>query len=291
MILFRYISLSILLLFGGVGYSQDNLIVPAPLDRFVLSYDGVDEYSNLDNTLTVLSSTTVGTWSGWIRPSDATPSPTDFLISAADTDADVDRFQIAIQSDGKLQAFVRSASTNQWLLLTDAVAFSDNTFAHWAVVVNGASSVIYINSVAIPQGYSITTDKTKYFNDFTNVDNLNIGALNNGGTGLSNFFSGLIDEISFWNIALTQPQIAEIYNNNKPTNLKTHSQYANLVGWYQQGEFSTYDGTNWNIVDASVNDNTAVTVNMEESDRVISTLIYEQPIGMLRVGRNLITSP
>ena len=288
--LFKYILFSLLLIVSSVGYGQNQVITPAPLGRFALSFDGVDECTNIDQALTVLSSTTHGTWSIWAKPTNIGAGSQD-IVAFGDLDG-ISDFALSFLIDGKLDITLRINGTSQWRLRTDASVASNGVGIYLSIVQNGTAVVLYVDGSAPAQTFTVTTDKTQWFNNGSSYfDTGRIGCINFNNNGDIVFFIGILDEVSLWNTNLSLIEIQEIYNNNKPTNLRTHSRYANLVAWYQMGEFSSYDGTNWNIIDASVNDNPGVTVNMEESDRVISTLIYEQPIGMLRVGRNLITSP
>ena len=289
---FKYIFLSFLLLIGSFIYSQNNLITPAPLVRYNLLYDGIDEFSNIDNALiNVLTTTITGTWSCWVKLVDATPSGAEQFIAFGDA-SDTEMLRLLVNTDGTMSAQARfEVGGNQWVLSTVAAVFSDNTWTHAAIVQNGTASVLYIDAVAVGQTFVISTDKTVWFNDFSGLDNGRIAALNFNGTGETGYLNGNIEEVSFWDAALSQPEIAEIYNNNRPTNLRTHSKIANLVAWYQQGEFSSFSSGEWNIVDASINNNPAITVNMEFADRILTTLNYAQPTGALKVGNNLIISP
>ena len=287
--LFKYILFSLLLIVSGVGYGQ-NAITPAPLGRFALFFDGVDEYLNIDNSLNVLSTTTKGSFCLWIKPFNAIGAGQNTILSFGDKDAATD-IGILNTNGGLIGFNTLIGGTMKWRVLTDNVVLVDNTWVHVCGVQDGISALIYIDAVAVDQSFDSNIDKTVWFNNALGIDNGRISSLNRSGGGNFGHWNGDINQASLWNTNLSLSEIQEIYNNNKPTNLKTHSKYANLVAWYQMGEFSSYDGTNWNIIDASVNDNPGVSVNMEESDRVVSTLIYEQPVGILRVGNNLITSP
>ncbi|KKR29669.1 MAG: hypothetical protein UT61_C0025G0001, partial [Candidatus Woesebacteria bacterium GW2011_GWA1_39_8] len=60
-----------------------NNIIFAPTkwrNRYSLLFDGVNEYINIDSLTGTLSATTTGTWSLWVRPTDATPSVQTVLI-------------------------------------------------------------------------------------------------------------------------------------------------------------------------------------------------------------------
>ena len=289
--LFKYILFSLLLLIGSVGYGQNNLITPAPLGRFALSFDGVDEYYNFDDLITnELSGTSIGSWSFWVKPVLAIPSSVETLLSFGDTDAATQITITQRTGDGDILVLLQSSGTLKWQMRTLVTPFTDNTWAHVAVTHDGTAPKCYLNGADVTTFVGGLDNKFFWFSHISGIDNARFGITDNNNDP-TRLFNGSVDEISIWNTTLSLTEIQEIYNNNKPTNLRLHSKYANLLAWYQMGEFSSYDGTNWNIIDASVNDNPGVSVNMEESDRVVSTLIYEQPVRILRVGNNLITSP
>lgn len=290
----KYILFSALLFIGSVGFSQ-NLIQPAPLIRWNMVFDGVDEYFNINNTLTnVLSTTTQGTWSFWIKPVDATPASALLPLAFGDTDAnEFIVIQLDGTSTGKVSLQINKEGVSQFFLRTDNAVLSDNTWSHIAITQPGAGSAaaIYIDAVLVPQTLTSGADDDAWFNNLSGLDNGRIGDLNFNSGGEQFHFCGNIDEVSIWNDALSQPEIAEIYENNHPTNLRTHGKYANLAFWGQMGEFSNYIGGVWNIVDASVNDNTAVSVNMDLTDKILTDLVYEQPTGLIKVGTSLMQSP
>lgn len=74
-----------------------------------------------------------------------------------------------------------------------------------------------------------------------------------------NYFQGNLTEIGLFNNALSGAEITEAYNSGTPLNLQTHSQSANLVGYWRpessttdlvdvisgnNGVFNNMDGTN-----------------------------------------------
>lgn len=88
----------------------------------------------------------------------------------------------------------------------------------------------------------------------------NIGSRN----GLANYWLGNIDEVSVWNKGLNVNEINEIYNFGKPKDLRSHSAFINLVGWWLMGDYDIFP----TITDRSVNGNNGTMINMESSDVV-----------------------
>lgn len=282
---FKYISLCILLLFGSVGYSQNNLIsngtnllkvgnnilsIVSTSNQHSMVFDGVDEYVNIDNVLTSLTTTTKGTWSYWVKPVDATPSLTNFLISFGDTDGQT-RISMFIQSDRTLGALAYDSGTIDWYIDTDNAVFSDNTWIHIVLTQDGIEPILYINSVKPAQtfvGGSLT--KTTWFNDLSGLDNGRMANRNWVSAGDTDFFNGNIDEVSFWNTDLSLTEAQEINNAGVPKNLLNHSKSANLVSWFRMGDKGVWDGSNWTFPDQK-GSNDGTSVNMEFIDRTNET--------------------
>ena len=132
-------------------------------------------------------------------------------------------------------------------------------------VVQGSSTSVYINFWL--DMWSATTNKTiavcgRYNSISTNY------AWGSQGTGTSYDIELYVDELSFWNTALTGTQIAALYNNGTPTNL-TGS--ANLARWFRFGDFASDTGTS--IVDTqntseSLTGSTDYRVTLTSSDSI-----------------------
>jgi len=235
---------------GGVDFTNSKS----------LYLDGVDETVNIDSVYTALASTTVGTWSILVKPVDATPTSNERLINFGDTNAN-EFIATWIDSTGKLKIALGTSGVVKFNLTTDAAAFSNNTWTHVAIVQDGISPKIYINSVLVPQTFNISTDKTVWFNNLTGLDNGRIGTLNYNSLGETGHFNGNVDEVLFVNRALTQPQISDIYNAGSP---KDESSISNGVTFLRMGDKGTYT-TEWTFPD-QIGSNNATTVNCELAD-------------------------
>ncbi len=104
-----------------------------------------------------------------------------------------------------------------------------NIWSHVALVYGAGSDLmqIFVNTVEVP--YSVNRN-----NAFPNgrlrsaSANLYIGSQVN-----SSYFSGKLDEVSWWRRALTGSDVVEIYTNDQ---LRLHSRYNNVTAWYKMGE-------------------------------------------------------
>lgn len=59
------------------------------------------------------------------------------------------------------------------------------------------------------------------------------------GRSVTQFWNQNIDEVSYWNKALTESEAGEIYNSGSPQNLNSVSFTANGVSWWKMGEGSS----------------------------------------------------
>ncbi len=105
------------------------------------------------------------------------------------------------------------------------------------------------------------------------------------------FFQGSISNGSVWDAALTPAQITEIYNQGLPSNLNSHSAYSNLVSWWQLGENSSFDGTNWicadekgsnngtstNMIETNLTNGVGTTANGVSSGMAVGDLVGDAP--------------
>ena len=56
--------------------------------------------------------------------------------------------------------------------------------------------------------------------------------LSDSNTSANTHFVGVSDDVSFWTGSMTNSQVSELYNLGRILDLKTHSQYSNLLFWY-----------------------------------------------------------
>ena len=143
-----------------------------------------------------------------------------------------------------------------WNNLTGVLSYTDASDSSIQFYLNGSSFGSAINLSG------------RNLNGLTN--GLILGAYDLAGTGVGNFYfyNGQLSNVSIWNVALTSSQVTELYNSGKPGNLNNHSAYSNLVSWWQLGENSSFDGTNWTVLNEISSGPNGVSANMTEADLV-----------------------
>ncbi len=218
--------------------------------------DGIDENIIINDVLTALSSTIVGTWSCWVKPT--TAIATDAILSFGDTDgtSDILFYQTG---EGKLECQFRVSGTVQWRLTTNDVVFSDGVLAHIMIVQNGTSAVLYFNGIAVAQTFLTSTDTTLWFNNIGALDNGRIGCRNRNNGGDTVFYTGNIDEILFINRALNAAQALDVYNEGKS---KDESSIDNGISYFR------IDRDIVNICRDSIGSNDGTYVNVKQEDLV-----------------------
>jgi hypothetical protein len=213
---------------------QSNLLITQPYSRYALSFDGTSDYVDVGNP-TELQLTTNISISVWFKI-DSNPTNTYLNIITKWISGDAAWSAYVTNSTGKLSFWISTNGSTQ-KQIHSSTNVNDNQWHHFVGTNDGVNNKIYIDGVLEDTGTS--------GNIYNSTQNILIGKTNQN----SFLFEGLIDEVSIWDSALSSDAITEIYNQGKPSNLNNHSAYSNLVSWWQLGENSSFDGTNWTVLD------------------------------------------
>ncbi len=223
---------------ANTQFYSDPTIQSSINSKLAQSLDGSIDALNSDSLLTDLSATTTGIWAGWVKPVDATPTLTSGIVSFADTDADT-FMTIRMLAIGTCNVRFKKSGVNQCVLTTDAAVFSDNTWTHVTLVQDGVSPVLYINGVAVAQTFTVTTDKTIWFNSasMSGIDNGRIGTENINSVGNAQFFGGDFDEWGIWDndSSVTASSLYNSGSGKTYTDLTT-AEKVGLSGYYTMND-------------------------------------------------------
>ena len=206
--------------------------------RYSFLFDGVDE-DILIGTSSTLDFTTSFSISAWIYLTDLSHINTIFFRS---TSSPYKGYAFAVTTAGKPNMLVEGGSANG--ITTSSTVLLVNTWYHLGCTKSsGAAPKFYVN------GTETAYDVTGTLNPTTNGSDARIGGTGSidGWTGRQ--FEGNEDEVGIFNTELLASQMSEIYSNGKPKNLLNHSSLNNLVSYWRMGDKSTWDGTNWTLVD------------------------------------------
>jgi len=181
------------------------------------TFDGTDDYISCDSLIPLIQSDTQGTIEAWVKPTDATPTPpNETIVGFGDGDAET-RMNIVNVQDGTCALIYEIIGVNTWILKTNSIIFSDNTWTHVAIAQNGVSPYFVIDGIEYSESEGNATfitdvDRTKWLSGIPGVSNARIGCLNFVFAGNTNFYTGNIATTIYYNRALSSSEIQQNYN-------------------------------------------------------------------------------
>jgi len=229
-------------------------------------YDGVSKYTNIDDALTPLATTTKGAWLVQVKPTLGLPSGNQRIVCFGDTDG-IEQISIFQNSAGLLRAGCDVGGVSQWLLNTTNPVFADNTNITIALIHNGIEPRILINGVLVAQSFAIGTDKTAWFNNATGLDNGSV-ATRRQNNSVDNYFDGYNNQVSFLNNDITNSEFLDWHNSGKPKS--AYSLFPTKTVYVYNPDESVWNGSNWITTDA-ISGIVATSVNMLEIDKTTVT--------------------
>ena len=212
------------------------------------TFDGVNDRININTAVGDLSATTKGTFSAWVKPVDATPTAQDEIIAFANGDqTDMIHLMIDITT-GNFRINAINNGVASWQVATNVPPFSDNTWAQIALVQDGVSPVLYVNGVAPAQTFSISTDKTIWFNNLV-MNNGRIGARfwDVGGGDGELPFNGSIDEVLIFDRALSANEVKALYDTSAVNDILENNFTSLSDATYNYSVYGIDDAGNLNF--------------------------------------------
>ena len=207
-------------------------------NRWGASFDGSVDYIDIPDSTAL--ETTAFTWSAWFYCTAINRHNT--IVDSSSHTSYFFGYHIRVNTTNKIR--FASYHTNDALDSTTTV--SANTWYHVAATHEAGSDKLYINGSLEASG-SASNFST------TDAANLRIGS----SSIFSLYHQGLIDEVAFFNSALSASDVTAIYNSGVPADLTSLSP----VGWWRMGDDSNdtaSDGTAIaTITDSSGNGNDA----------------------------------
>ena len=195
-------------------FAEQSLGITAPAftNTNSFTFDGVNDYFDL----TQHDLGTINTISLWLNISSITSNQTVF-----GEPSNAFKQSVIIASN---IIYIKDVSNDfkGWNLSTSS-EFSLNNWHHFGIVRSGSTVTFYIDGV--DQGSPDTSS-----GGFTG--NTKLRYLGTNYPSNSQFVSGNIDEVAFWNSALTSGNISTIYGTGTPSDLST----LNPLAWYRMGD-------------------------------------------------------
>ena len=232
------------------GYIRDGLKLYMPYKKrdgslqFVgtgsTSFDGTNDYVDLDAHISDFASDTAGTITLWAK---TTASGSLDVMFAASNDGDASSdLTISKNASEKLWIFVRDDGSNS-LAFTSTASLEQNTWYHIAFTVGATGNAIYVDGATSAGGYDTGSATTqKWFNDVGDLDTLRIGIREDSG-GNEYPWQGNIKNVAIWNRALTA---TEVQNVMYKTYAEVSGRLASgLVSWWALDvDYTDYHGDN-----------------------------------------------
>ena len=246
-------------------YNMPNSVAPVIpfINTYSLNFDGSDDYVDISSIASTINSLSLGTISLWFKSTNKDTTAVLFSVSdLSDASSDI---LIYTLTSGYVRVQIREAGSTllQRTYETDVV---DSNWHHLSFVVASGSNAIYIDGVSVTLASGVGSASTqKFFSDVNNIDSVKIGENQDSG-GHEYPFTGNIDEVAIWDIALDADAVTDIYNSGTPTALDSDSgnydNSSNLQGWWRMGDGDTYP----TITDNSSNSNDGTMTNMTAGD-------------------------
>lgn len=219
--------------------------------------DGSVRASRADDADFDFTATDSFTITGWFKRGDAGQ---EYILAKEETTGADGGYRVSMESDGDISCGVDTDNSGFPLdsVTSTAASYEDDTWHHFACVKNSSiNMLLYIDGVQVAADISLTSAGT-----YANDDTLYIADYDSSDNG--NEFTGDLDDIHIYNIALSQTQIANDYNALAAINVgvtgdsETYSYdiaSANLKGYWKMDE-----NTGSTLYDISANANNSTSV-------------------------------
>ena len=241
---------------GNAAFNGEFLVPNGAEKDFVFDFDG----SSTKITFSEITFSTASTLSAWAKR-----NTTGNMFLFGNTNSGgygcyfVGTSGVYVQGSGGYFAFTNS----------DVItAMSRTDWVNWLFIKDSSTNLL---SVYVDGVLAQSTTSAAGMDSLTSI----------GGSGLPTgnqfIWDGLVSNVSLFNTALPATgteSVESLYNYGTPPNIAS---YSNLQGWWELDASATFDGSNWNIPDASSNSNTGTSSGMTSANLVQSDLIINAP--------------
>lgn len=200
-----------------------------------------------------------GTWSAWVSGVSDGGGSTGTILSKGQP-----RFRVIEDGGDDLTLqFIYTAVGDNGVWVCPSTALLENKLNHIAVSFNSdgdpitADPVIYINGVSQTVTESTTPGGAR---DTDAGSNFIIG---NVDTSTDHYFDGFIDEVAIFDKILTEAEVQEIFNAGTALDVRDHSAYSDLTGYWRNSGTDTWDDLSTNSNNGTVN-GSPTTIQLQE---------------------------
>lgn len=222
-----------------------------------IDLDGNESYVEIVNSETINSINQQVTVTAWIKATDFPNRYTPILYKGDQRTAAITNrsFAMHLRSDGSIQFASSPKGKSEKNIFSPFQAISLNKWHHVAGIVDATNNVIKVFVDGEEVGFR-DFGRNKHF--YQSKLPFRIGQSHEDNVGAQSSFVGQIDQVSVWNVALTEKQI-KTYMNKRLT-----GDEKGLVGYWTFDD--VIDGT---ITDISPNENDARLINTAKIKRYI----------------------
>ena len=194
-----------------------NVAFPACTD---INFDGVDDYINFENNNSLSGTFSIETW---IKPT-IINSNNRSILSKRDASDPTTGYDLRLANN------TVSFHANGFNISANGI--TTTRWYHVAVTYDGTDYTIYVDG--------ILRNSSAGPSPIANTDNMLVGAISRPNNSPTSFYRGWIDELRFWNIALSTEQIREMMNQEIEDNTVVRGSVLGL----------DVAGLNWSNLDA-----------------------------------------
>ena len=207
------------------GYNSDGISLPGITNTYSVDFDGTDDHVAISS----FNFATNKTLSYWVK-FDAINSAGVYIFGTGSN------YYTYLTNNGQTIYLYDGTATALSLGATHAI--TAGVWTHIAIVGSGGTATLYKDGVSRATGTDRTpTGVTRFAGDSV------------GGT---RFVNGLMDEVAYWDSALSSTQISVIYNNGVPNDISSLSP----VNWWRMGDNDSGTGTTITDQGSAGNDGT-----------------------------------
>ena len=193
------------------------------------AFDGVDEFCTTGNNLNFDNASA---WSAsfWLNPNNLAAQRC--IWSKVTNDASVLGIGIYHTNTGGILVQMR-ASGQLRSFTTNTYSLSASVWNHLVVTYDGGQNINGLR-VYIDNNVDSTPGSGTITNTLLTTENANFGRRNTGF-----YYSGLMDEITWWDKALSAAEVTELYNSGLPKNPAELTFSSNLLHHWRMGDVDT----------------------------------------------------
>ena len=234
--------------------------IPLPYSRKSLTFTAASsKYVDVGNNLSFerTNSFSISFWAKW------SSSIASMFVAKCGEGTTFAGYQVDTDASGHVEFWMTDDYTgNNYLAVATTSTFNNGAWHHVCVSYSGTSLVSGVSIYVDGSLQSLTTLRNTLSSSIITTATLQFGGRSTSTA--HQYLTGLLDEVSFYNIALSSTQAAALYNSKLPTNLLTVASPppANLIGWWRMGDGDTYP----TLADNSTGGHNGTMINMSSGD-------------------------